>query len=249
MQLSNLYITRFANQVNVIMAERMSLILEALSESGGNLNEQAFSDDLIKDTPTLDNIFSDLQNVENGDDANSGKGDKEVGSACEAKNLYEGSQRCQYCINWVEEYPDDFDDNIEARRECKRCALLVRYGKHHGDDKGLKIHSVIIQSSRLKSILGDVFSEFEGITTNLQKLVFTSPPHSMPFSTDGIGFSGRQRTKKMLRQKSTSSFLSNILVQKLMGSSLYGRTFLITESLHLSSCGLCLSRALFSMES
>jgi hypothetical protein len=168
------------------MAEQMSPILEALSENGEDLDEQVHSDDLIKDTPTLDDIFGDLQNVENVDDANPEEGNEEVGSACEAKNLYEGSQRCQCCINWVEEYPDDFDDNIENRREYKSCALLVRHGKRHGDDKGLKIHSVIIQSRRLKSILGDVFSEFEGITTNLQKLVFTSPFNAFFYRWDRL---------------------------------------------------------------
>lgn len=39
------------------------------------------------------------------------------------------------------------------------------------------LHSIVIQSSYLKSILGQVFQEYSGITTTLKKLVFKAPFH------------------------------------------------------------------------
>lgn len=41
----------------------------------------------------------------------------------------------------------------------------------------MALHSIVVQSSYLKSILGEVFAEYSGITTTLKKLVFKAPFH------------------------------------------------------------------------
>jgi len=104
-------------------------------------------------------------------------GDEDTGTLCKVKTLYEGPPKCPCCINWVESEPTDLRENIEDQRESKNHALLIRMKKNHGVGKPLVLHSIVVQSALLKSFLGEVFKDYEGITTTLQKLVFQPPFH------------------------------------------------------------------------
>ncbi|KKY15305.1 putative aaa family [Diplodia seriata] len=92
------------------------------------------------------------------------------------KTLYEGEQKCQCCINWVETPPEDLSPEIEQLAESKKHALLVRMKKSHDSErKPLVLDSIVVQSSHLKELLGRVFRDYVGITTDLERLVFKAP--------------------------------------------------------------------------
>ncbi|KAL7626543.1 hypothetical protein AAE478_003315 [Parahypoxylon ruwenzoriense] len=99
------------------------------------------------------------------------------GQLCEVKALYEGESKCSCCINWVEELPKDIKPSAEEESESRRHALLIRLRRNHSDGKQMALHSIVVQSPLLKSILGEVFEEYSGITTTLKKLVFKAPFH------------------------------------------------------------------------
>lgn len=103
--------------------------------------------------------------------------DKSItGQQSTIKTLYEGPQKCNCCINWVESPPDDLSPDIEQHAESKKHALLVRMKKDHDSDtKSMTLHSIVVQSPRLKVLLGKVFEHFGGITTDLERLVFKAP--------------------------------------------------------------------------
>ncbi|KAI5863276.1 P-loop containing nucleoside triphosphate hydrolase protein [Durotheca rogersii] len=96
----------------------------------------------------------------------------------EVKTLYEGEEaRCSCCINWVEEPPEDVETSVEEEEESGRHAILVRLRRNHGSGKKMVLHSVVVQNPDLKSLLGEVFKEYSGITPTLKKLVFKAPFH------------------------------------------------------------------------
>ncbi|KAI1384743.1 putative AAA family ATPase [Hypoxylon trugodes] len=97
------------------------------------------------------------------------------GQLCAVKTLYEGERKCACCVNWVEELPDDVGPSAEEESENRRHALLIRLQRNHNDGKPLVLHSIVIQSTYLKTLLGEVFQDYSGITTTLKKLVFRAP--------------------------------------------------------------------------
>lgn len=101
--------------------------------------------------------------------------DDHNGQHCGVKTLFEGETTCTCCINWVDEMPKDLRPSAEEESENRRHALLIRLRRNHNDGKPMVLHSIVIQSSYLKSILGQVFQEYSGITITLKKLVFRAP--------------------------------------------------------------------------
>lgn len=99
------------------------------------------------------------------------------GSRCTIQTLYEGPPKCQCCMNWAEEYPDDLRDAVEEQPDVKQKALVVRMRKSHKPGKPLELDSIVVQSQSLKKTLGEVFEGYQGITTDLKKLVFHAPFH------------------------------------------------------------------------
>lgn len=98
------------------------------------------------------------------------------GTKCATMTLYEGSQKCLCCINWVEEYPEDIKEAAEETSDAKSHAILCRVKKSHGKArKPLELDSIVIQSPLLKSTLGDVFANYPGITTTLKEVTFNEP--------------------------------------------------------------------------
>jgi hypothetical protein len=99
--------------------------------------------------------------------------DSKEGMFSGIKNLYEGLPRCNCCINWVEEYPDDTKATLDD--QAQRYALIVRNIKGHEGTKPMYVCSIEVQSPLLKSILKEVFDGFEGITATLKSLTFRRP--------------------------------------------------------------------------
>lgn len=99
----------------------------------------------------------------------------ESGTEADVQTLYEGPPKCKCCINWVEEYPDDLKSSIEQQAESKKKALVVRMGKNHSEGKPLALDSIVVQNQHIKDLLGEVFHGYQGITTNLKKLVLRAP--------------------------------------------------------------------------
>jgi hypothetical protein len=118
------------------------------------------------------------------------------GRQCEVRRLYEGPSKCNCCINWVEEYPDDVKSSTEEERESKKYAIIVRMRKDHDSAKPLELHSIVIQSPHLKRLLGEVFDGYGGITTTLKKLVFMSPFYGFYYRWDRFNELVEQQTEE-----------------------------------------------------
>ncbi|KAI0865854.1 P-loop containing nucleoside triphosphate hydrolase protein [Xylaria cubensis] len=98
------------------------------------------------------------------------------GTLCAIKELYEGPKKCDCCKNWVEQYPQNTRETVEKTLDVKRHAILCRLQKAHGSTKkAVELHSIVIRSPLLKSVLGKVFAGYPGITTTLEELEFHAP--------------------------------------------------------------------------
>jgi len=99
-----------------------------------------------------------------------------TGMICDVKNLWEGKRKCNCCVNWVEEYPEDVKPSPEETQAVQRYALLVRNKKSHGlNGKTMMLSSIVVQSPLLKPLLEDVFEGYDGITATLKKVAFSAP--------------------------------------------------------------------------
>lgn len=96
----------------------------------------------------------------------------------ESFNLYQGYSACSCCVNWVEEYPDDLKENIEAAEGTQQYAILLRNRKCHKKNSTqlLELDSIVVHSPLIKKVLDEkVFKNYGGITPTLDKLVFSAP--------------------------------------------------------------------------
>lgn len=99
-----------------------------------------------------------------------------AGMVCDVKNLWEGEQKCQCCVNWVEEYPVDIQPNPEETEAVQQFALLTHNRKNHvADGKAMVLSSIVVQSPLLKPLLEKVFDGYAGITATLKKVTFSEP--------------------------------------------------------------------------
>jgi hypothetical protein len=96
----------------------------------------------------------------------------------ESLNLYQGHSACSCCINWIEEFPDDLKESIEAAEGTQKYALLLRNRKSHkkNSTQPLELDSIVVHSPLIKKILDEkVFKGYPGITSMLDKLEFSAP--------------------------------------------------------------------------
>ncbi|KAF2663918.1 P-loop containing nucleoside triphosphate hydrolase protein [Microthyrium microscopicum] len=97
------------------------------------------------------------------------------GSIPEMKNLYQAPPDMYGRINWTARAPDDLAEPPE-NAESAQYALLIRNERCYDGKNALKIHSLVIQSQRLKTVLGQVLAQYPGIsTTELKRLEFLPP--------------------------------------------------------------------------
>lgn len=107
----------------------------------------------------------------------------------------------------------DLKESIEEQSESKRHAILVRMKKNHGEGKPLVLDSIVVQNSHLKTLLGDVFRDYAGITTNLKKLVFRPPFHEFFYAWDH--FSNLCKTQSDIVVKNYARLLRKVLSTEL----------------------------------
>jgi DNA polymerase III delta prime subunit len=97
-----------------------------------------------------------------------------AGTIPKARNLYEGKSDRRGRSSWTAEYPDDLEEPPE-NADSAQYALLIRKKKSYDGRKKLEIHSIVVQSSLLKKVLGVVLKDYPGIATNLERVEFSAP--------------------------------------------------------------------------
>jgi hypothetical protein len=73
-----------------------------------------------------------------------------------------------------QEYPSYLAGPVESS-QTKQYAILKCNEKSSDSRKKVSLHSIIVQSPLIKKVLGEVFAGYEGITTELDRLVFAKP--------------------------------------------------------------------------
>lgn len=96
------------------------------------------------------------------------------GSICDVHNLYQSKPDGKGRTSWTDKYPDDLENPAENSKSGQY-ALIVRNSKCYDGRKSLEIHSIVIQSQRLKTFLGGVMEEYPGLTMNLDRVEFKRP--------------------------------------------------------------------------
>lgn len=92
------------------------------------------------------------------------------GMHCALKNLYSGKEDKRGRFQWQDTIPEDVGKPVE-NAETAKYALLVRNVKVYNDPrKTLKVHSILVQSPLLKSLLQKVLKDYPGIALNLKRL-------------------------------------------------------------------------------
>src|ERR1700749_2400989 len=119
------------------------------------------------------------ENSENGSTSESTIQEAEIvyepaGTIVEAINLYEGKPDNRGRVTWTRKYPDGLEDPPE-NAQSEQYALLIRNKKCYNGRKKLEIHSLVIQSQRLKEMLGKVFEGYPGLMTDLDRVEFEPP--------------------------------------------------------------------------
>lgn len=117
----------------------------------------------------------DTEVAENGDgkDTEESNVKYEPGMKTGMKNLYSGKEDRRGRYQWLEKMPKDLGGPAENKKTAK-WALLVRNVKVYNDPtKVLAIHSIVVQSPLLKTLLAGVLKGYPGITVGLNRLEFS----------------------------------------------------------------------------
>ncbi|KAF7114925.1 hypothetical protein CNMCM5793_000695 [Aspergillus hiratsukae] len=96
------------------------------------------------------------------------------GTICEIHNLYQSKPDESGRTSWTKKKPDDLP-SADENSESAQYALIVRHVKCYDGRKPLKIHSIVVQSERLKEVLGKVLDRYPGVTMTLERVEFRSP--------------------------------------------------------------------------
>ncbi|CAI7636579.1 unnamed protein product [Penicillium discolor] len=97
-----------------------------------------------------------------------------VGTLCGFRTLYQTNPDAYGKKSWSKKVPIDLPDPVEDA-ESAQYALLVRKKKCYDGRRSLSIHSIIVQSERLKGFLKRALDDYPGVTTTLQRLEIASP--------------------------------------------------------------------------
>jgi chloramphenicol O-acetyltransferase len=97
-----------------------------------------------------------------------------AGTLCDFRTLYQTKPDGYGMNSWTKEVPVDLPDTVEDA-ESAQYALLVRKKKCYDGRRSLSIHSIVVQSERLKEFLKRALKDYPGITTTLKRLEVTSP--------------------------------------------------------------------------
>lgn len=91
------------------------------------------------------------------------------------QDLYEGKRTCECCINWVEECPPDLEIDYLVEEDSDKAPITIRHQRTYGGSKTLEMHSIEINSVKLRHVLEEVFAGFDGIIPGLKYLTFMAP--------------------------------------------------------------------------
>ena len=105
-----------------------------------------------------------------------------TGMECGLKELYRDDPR----LAWQDWAPDDIDIDPEESSDAKKYAIIVRREKRLEGQSSLVLHSITIQSPFLRTVLGDVFDGYKGITTKLKDLTFCTPFYEFFYRWDRL---------------------------------------------------------------
>ncbi|KAK0660029.1 ATP-dependent zinc metalloprotease FtsH 2 [Lasiodiplodia hormozganensis] len=97
-----------------------------------------------------------------------------AGTMARTRDLYQTKPDSKGKVSWTTTYPDDLEEPPE-NAEAAQYALIVRHTKCYDGRKKLRVASMVIQSPRLKQVLGRVFDKYPGVTTSLERLEFAAP--------------------------------------------------------------------------
>ncbi|KAJ5374997.1 ATPase AAA-type core [Penicillium concentricum] len=97
-----------------------------------------------------------------------------VGTLCDFHTLYQTKRDVYGKRSWAKELPPDLPEPVEDE-ESAQYALLVRKQKCYDGRRSLSIHSIIVQSERLKEFLKRALNDYPGVTPTLKRLEFKSP--------------------------------------------------------------------------
>jgi hypothetical protein len=130
-------------------------------------DEEAFCTGGLVETPimrTKQTARKSRTQDSNGEPSNGKTTTLPKGSKCEPKDFYPVKPGTDSSSPWTEEYPTWISEAIE-NPETAAYAILRRHMKSTDTRKKLSLHSVVVQSPRIKKVLGEVFDGYEGVTT------------------------------------------------------------------------------------
>lgn len=96
------------------------------------------------------------------------------GSQLSLANIYQDKPDELGRMTWTSEEPKDAPDPAENEKTLGH-AIVVRNKKSQDSRKKFEIHSIVIQSSWLKTALTEVFDGYPGVFCKLDRLVFDAP--------------------------------------------------------------------------
>ena len=97
----------------------------------------------------------------------------EIGMEAITKTLYSSKEDKRGRFLWQDTIPEDLGKPAEDA-ESSRKALICRMVKVHNDPtKVLAVHSIVVQSPLLKTLLGEVLEGYPGVTVSLKRLEFS----------------------------------------------------------------------------
>ena len=100
---------------------------------------------------------------------------KEAGMSNEAKCLYEGPQKCLCCIDWVDKTPEEIAKAELTEDPHGGFAVLIRKRSGHGGESAFLLHSVVIQSPLIKTVLQKTLHGYPGVSALVEHLSFDAP--------------------------------------------------------------------------
>jgi hypothetical protein len=139
------------------------------------------SSELETDLPplkeTLDTFYEKDANTISGTQVSPARGSTShapLGTLSEIWNLYRSIPDRDGKTTWTTKIPTDLLDPPD-NAESAQYALIARRVKCYDGRRNLMLHSIVVQSTFLKKILGAVLKDYPGVTINLERVEFKSP--------------------------------------------------------------------------
>ncbi|KAK5656738.1 hypothetical protein OQA88_4286 [Cercophora sp. LCS_1] len=91
------------------------------------------------------------------------------------RDLYEGSRRCQCCINWVNEMPPDVEVETLTTDESTHPLIVRRRVRPTEGKTRLQIYSIEVCNPDVRKVLFDVFKGYDGLVPMIKYMIFKAP--------------------------------------------------------------------------